>query len=251
MGRAIGEAMQGMQNAMRDLDIRNGGLASQDQTAAMASLNQAAQKVQQSLQAMMQGAQGSPGGMGLMQQLQMMAGQQMKLNAQTQGLKEGQGEGEAMRRAAEAARIAGEQDAVRKSLEQLQREARGSEDGKRILGDLDRIAQDMKEVVRNLEQNNVDPATIRQQERILSRLLDASRSMRERDFEKQRQATTGRQFDRRGPESLQLEETRSWLRQEMLRALERGYSRDYQELIRRYFEELERTEANTNAQPTR
>ncbi len=240
MGRSIGESMQAMQNAMRDLEVRNGSQAAQDQTAAMASLNEAARQVQESLRALMQGAQGSPGGMGLMQQLQMMAGQQMQLNAQTQRL--GQGESD-LRRAAEAARIAQEQDAVRKSLEQLQREAQSSEDRDRILGDLQQVANDMREVVRNLQQNDVDEQTVRRQERILSRLLDASRSMRERDYEKRREATTGRRFTRRAPDALPTDETRNWLRQEMLKALERGYSRDYQELIRRYFEELERVEA--------
>lgn len=246
MGRSIGEAMQGMQNAMRDLEVRNGAQAAQDQTGSMASINKAAQQVQQSLETMMQGAQGSPGGMGLMQQLQMMAGQQMQLNAQTQRMGEGTGDAEAMRRAAEAARIAREQDAVRKSLEQLKQEAQTDADGDRILGDLDRIADDMREVVRNLEQNNVDDQTIRQQERILSRLLDASRSMREKDFEKRREAASGRRFTRRGPDALPIDETKNWLRQEMLRALEKGYSRDYQELIRRYFEELERATAESD-----
>ncbi len=244
MGRSLGEAMQSMQQAMRDLDVRNGAQAAQDQTSAMASLNKSAQQVQQSLEAMIQGAQGSPGGMGLMQQLQMMAGQQMQLNAQTRRM--GEGGMDEMQRAAEAARIAQEQDAVRKSLEQLKREAQSGGDGDRILGDLDRIASDMRDVVRNLEQNDASDQTIRQQERILSRLLDASRSMRERDFEKRREAASGRRFTRRGPDSLPTEDTKNWLRQEMLRALERGYSRDYQELIRKYFEELERATAEPN-----
>jgi len=42
----------------------------------------------------------------------------------------------------------------------------------------------MNEVVKNLEQNNVNPETIKKQERILSRLLDASKSTRERDYER-------------------------------------------------------------------
>jgi hypothetical protein len=171
---------------------------------------------------------------GLMQQLQMMAGQQQSINLQTQSLQA----------AAEAARLAVEQDAVRKSLEQLNREAQASGEQKRMLGDLDKIAEEMREVVRNLEQNNVNSETIRRQERILSRLLDASKSMRERDFEKRRKAQTGTEIARRSPGDLDPSaiEGRNKLLEDLMKSLEHGYSKDYKELIRKYFEELQKLE---------
>ncbi|MBI3004020.1 MAG: hypothetical protein HYY49_01230 [Ignavibacteriales bacterium] len=231
MGQSIGEALSRMQNAMRNLDIRSGTSASQEQTAAMAALNKATIQLQGALQAMMQGGQG--GGMGsLLGQLQAMAGQQMSINQQTVS----------MQQAADAARLAQEQEAVRKSLGQLNKEAQASGEQKKLLGDLDKIAEDMKEVVRNLEQNNVNPETIQKQERILSRLLDASKSMRERDFEKRRKAETGTQVARRSPAELDVNtlEGKNRLREDLLKALEQGYARDYKELIRKYFEELEK-----------
>ncbi|HLF20467.1 MAG TPA: DUF4175 family protein, partial [Bacteroidota bacterium] len=233
MGQSIGEALGRMQNAMRNLDIRSGGSASQEQSAAMAALNKAAIQLQNALQSMMQGGQG--GGMGsLLSQLQALAGQQLSINQQTMS----------MQRAAEAARLAQEQEAVRKSLDQLNKEAQASGEQKKLLGDLEKIAEDMKEVVRNLEQNNVNPETIQKQERILSRLLDASKSMRERDFEKRRKAETGTQVARRSPKELDLNllEGKSRLREDLLKALEQGYSKDYRELIRKYFERLEKTQ---------
>jgi hypothetical protein len=235
MGRAIGEALSRMQNAMRALDIRNGPMAAQEQQAAMAALNRAAMQVQQAMQAMMQ-AQGAG---GLLQQLQMMAGQQMGINMQTQQL----GEQMSQARAAEAARLALEQEALRKSVEQLNREAQASAEREKILGDLERITQEMKEVVTNLEQNQVNPETIQKQERILSRLLDASRSLRERDFEKRRRAQTGNQIVRRGPAELDpsVLDTQTKLREDLLKAIEQGYVKDYQELIRKYFEELQKS----------
>lgn len=234
MGKAIGEAFQKMQSAMSSLDARNGFMASQEQGSAMGSLNKAAMEVQNSLQAMMQG--GSGGGMGgLMQQLQSMAGQQQSINLQTQQ----------MRAAAEAARLATEQEAVRKSLEQLNKEAQASGEGKRILGDLDQIAREMQEVIRNLEQSNVNPETIQKQERILSRLLDASKSMRERDYEKRRRGETGTRVTGRRPGELDPStlEGQSRIREDLLKAMEQGYSKDYQELIVRYFEELQKIQS--------
>jgi len=242
MGRSIGEAVVNMQNALRALETRNGPLASQEQGGAMAALNKAATQVQQALQQMMQGGSGGMG--SLMQQLMMMAQQQMGINMQTQRLAEGQ---LSLEQAAQAARLAQEQEAVRKSLEQLNREAEASGNRERILGDLSKIAEEMREVVRNLEQQNVNPETIRKQERILSRLLDASKSMRERDYEKRRQARTGTQIARKSPGEIDpsMLEGNSKLREELLKALEHGYAKEYQELIRKYFEQLLKLQRNS------
>jgi hypothetical protein len=230
MARAIGEAFRNMYNALSALDTRNAPSASQEQRLAMESLNKAAMAVQQSLQTMLQQSGGQGAG-SLMQQLQNLAGKQMSINARTLA-------------AEEAARLSVEQQAVQKSLERLSAEARASGKQQRILGDLERIAEEMKEVVRNLEQNDVNPETIRKQERILSRLLDASRSTRERDFEKKRRSRPGQNVGRPGPDELDPETLlgKNKLREDLLRALEHRYSRDYEDLIKKYFEELQKAE---------
>jgi hypothetical protein len=233
IGRSIGEAMAHMKSSLDALEGRNGYGASQEEGQSMSSLNKTATQLQSAMQNMMQQSGGSGMG-GLMQQLQMMAGQQQSINMQTQS----------MQQAAEAARLAVEQEAVRKSLEQLNQEAQASGEQKKMLGDLDKIAEEMKEVVQNLAQNNVNPETLRKQERILSRLLDASKSMRERDYEKKRKATTGTQVARRGPGDLDpaLLEGKNKLLEDLLKSLEHGYSKDYQELIRKYFDALQKLE---------
>ena len=232
MGKSIGEATGHMQGSLNALEGRNGFGASQEQGAAMASLNKAAQQIQTAMQNMMN--QGGQGMGGLMQQLQMAAGQQQSINMQTQS----------MQQAADAARLAVEQEAVRKSVEQLNKEAQATGEQKKMLGDLDKIAEDMKEVVQNLEQNNVNRETIQKQERILSRLLDASKSMRERDYEKKRKAQTGTEIARRSPGDLDPSalEGKNKLLDDLLKSLEHGYSKDYQELIRKYFDELQKIE---------
>lgn len=240
MGRTVGEAVGRMNNALRALEIRSGSAASQEQSQAMGALNRAATQVQSALQSMMQSGGSGGSGMGsLMQQLQMMAGQQMSLNMQTQQLG-----GMSQQQAAEASRLGKEQGGLQKSLEQLNREAQQSGDQQKLLGDLQKIADEMKEVASNLEQNNVNPETIKKQERILSRLLDASKSTRERDYEKKRKAETGTAMLRRSPNELDWNalQGKSRLQEELLKALEHGYSKDYQDLIRKYFEELEKTE---------
>jgi hypothetical protein len=239
MGRAIGDASAHMANALRDLELRNGGTASQEQDRAKASLNKAAVQTQNALQEMMQGGQGGAG--SLMQQLQQMAQQQMSINMETQ-----QVSGEM--RAQEAARLAQEQAAVQKSLEQLNAEAKQSGDSRRILGDLGKISDEMKEVVNALEQNNVDRETIRKQDQILSRMLDASKSMHERDYEQKRKSESGTPITGKRPAELdpELLNEKQRFREDLLNALQQGYSRDYQELIKKYFELLEKSEKPLN-----
>jgi hypothetical protein len=239
MGRAIGKALRGMSEATQSLTLRDKGAAVQQQEGAMGALNEAAQQMQAAMEAMREGG-GQGGGMaGLMQRLQRMAGQQQGINDGTRNMG-----GMTPEQAASLGRLAAEQGAVRKSLEQLAREATASGDLSRLLGDLNRIAGEMREVQTDLAGGSVDTETLRKQDRILSRLLDAQRSARERDFEKERKATTGVNAPRPSPGTIDLttQEGRNRLRRDLQKAMEGGYAREYEELIRRYFEVLEQYE---------
>jgi hypothetical protein len=242
MGKSIGDAMRNMSEAMKSLQERNGSAAGQQQSGAMASLNETARLVQSAMEGMMQGGGQGMGMAGFMQRLQQMSGQQQGINQGTQNL--GQ---MSQQQAAEMARLAGEQGMVRKSMEQLAKEAAASGDLKRMLGDLGNVAQEMREVQTDLAQGNVNPETLQKQERILSRLLDSQRSARERDYEKRRQSSPGQNVASPSPGQIELstQEGRNKLRRDLLKALEQGYSRDYEELIRKYFDALEQEQTTT------
>jgi hypothetical protein len=237
MGKSIGDAMRQMGEAMQSLEQRNGGRAGQQQEGAMGSLNEAAQQVQSAMNAMMQGGGQGMGMAGFMQRLRQMTAQQQGINDAT---REG---GLTPQQAAELGRLAGEQGMVRKSLEQLAREAANAGQLSKMLGDLNKIAQDMREVQTDLAQGNVNPETLKKQDRILSRLLDSQRSARERDFENRRRAESGKNSQRAGPGQIDLttQEGRNRLRQDLLKAVEEGYAKDYEVLIRKYFEALEQS----------
>ena len=114
---------------------------------------------------------------GFMQGLQRLTGQQQGINQGTQQLGR-----MTQQQAAALARLAGEQGAVRKSLEQLAREAASAGQLSRLLGDLNRIAREMREVQTDLAQGNVNPETLRKQDRILSRLLSSSKELQRTSF---------------------------------------------------------------------
>ncbi|MBI4810752.1 MAG: hypothetical protein HY800_04795, partial [Ignavibacteriales bacterium] len=195
MGKEIGNALRQMAEAIQQTESRNPGSTSQKQEQAMSSLNRAAMMMQNALGSMMRGGQGGMGMAGLMAQLQQMAGMQGSINVGTQeamSMGPGQGNQISAQQAAEYQRLAGQQGAMQKTLEQLANEAKNAGEYSRLLGDLDRIAQEMKEVETDLQQGNVNPNILQKQERILSRLLESARSMRERDYEKRRRADAGK-----------------------------------------------------------
>lgn len=238
MGRAVGKAMINMNQSIESLLNRNLSTSTQSQKEAMGNLNEAADLIQNMLQNMMQGGQGG-GMMSFMQRLQQMAQQQMNLNNLTQML--GQGK-LSMEQLSQLQRLAAEQEIMRKSLEELNREMKEAGQSSRLLGDLEDVAKKMEEVVRELKQNNISDDLIQKQERILTRLLDATRSMNERDFEKRRESRTGEQITGKPPADLKFNEDdlMSRIRQDLLKALEEGYAKDYEILIRKYFEALQK-----------
>jgi hypothetical protein len=241
MGKSLGDAMRSMAQSMQSLDQRNGSMAGTSEGDAMGSLNAGASQLQSMANAMaQQSGSGGSGMMGLFPRLQRMGGQQQSINEGTKNLG-----GMAGKDPAELGRLAAEQGMVRKSLEQLAKEAAQSGELKKLLGDLNRAAQEMREVQTDLAGGSVSGETLRRQDRILSRLLDAQRSAQERDFDKERKAAAGKDVPRVSPNAIDLttQDGRNRLRRDLERALEEGYARDYQELIKRYFEALELQES--------
>lgn len=251
MAREIGNAMSAMGESMRQMEGRNPAGSSGKQGKAMGSLNRAAMMMQGALGQMMGNSGQGMGMAGLMGMLGQMANAQGGINSGTEkamGMGQGQGEGLTSQQQAEYGRLAAQQAAVQKSLKELSNEAKNAGEFSKLLGDLDKVAQDMQEVQTDLAQGNVNPNTLHKQERILSRLLDSQRSMRERDYEKRRKAEAGKDILHASPTEIDLttQEGKNRLREEMLKVLEGKYSKDYEELIRKYFEQLQEEEKPNN-----
>ena len=238
MGKALGKTLSQMQESMNALHNKNGPFASQKQRDAMASLNEAAELMKGSMGQLMSGGQGG-GMMSLMQQLQQLGQQQMGLNQLTQMLNQGQMSQGMM---SQIQRLAQQQEMIRKSLEQLNKEAKQSGESKRLAANLDKILDEMKEVVTNLQTEKVNDDLVKQQQKILSKLLDAQKSINERDYEEERKSNTGKNHDRSSPPELILstDEGKNKLKDELMRAVKEGYKKDYEELIRKYFDALQK-----------
>jgi hypothetical protein len=222
----------------------------------MSSLNRAAMQMGSAMQSMQQnGGSGGMGMAGLMSRLGQMVGQQGSINQGTEKLMPGQGgEGGDQQQLtpaqqAAAQRLGGEQGSLQEGLKKLADEAKKSGDFSKLLGDLDKVADEMKEVQTDLTQGNVNPETMQKEDRILSRLLDSQRSTRERDFEQRRKSETGKDnIPHEAPANIDLttQEGKDKLHEEMLKILQGKYSKDYEDLIKKYFDELEQQSAGAD-----
>ena len=241
MGKSLGDAKKQMDNSVQAMKNRNGLLASNQAEEAMKSLNESAMMMKSSMESMMQGGSGQGGMMSLMQQLQQMSGQQMNLNNLTQMLQKMQQGGMSPQQQLEMQRLGQQQQLIQKSLEQLNQEAKVSGQSTKLPADLDNILKKMQEVVTDMQGEKLDDELIQKQENILSKLLDAQRSLNERDYEKERESRTGENVTRKFPSDLNFNSPNSLnkIRDELNKAVKEGYSRDYEDLIRKYYEILQ------------
>jgi hypothetical protein len=255
MAKSLGDAMQSMQDAMKQLSDRQTQSAAKSQNSAMSEMNKGAMEMQASLSAMSQSSGScsnpNPFGQGqsgqgqsaasLGERMQQLAAQQMAINQAMQQM--GSGGQMSPEQQAQLGRIAGEQGSAQKSLEELSKEQKQfGQSEKRGLGNLEKIAQEMQETVKDLQSGKITSETMKRQERILQRLLDASKSIHDRDFEKKREGRSADNINSRSPADFDLstQEGRTRAFQEMIRSIQQGYTKDYEALIRQYFESLQR-----------
>ena len=173
----------------------------------------------------------------MLKQLAEASEMQGDLNAQTESAV-GQPQPGGSQLGGSLARLSAEQLAIQKMLDDL-REKFGTQEGQ-TLGDLGRVSEDMADVARRLSRNQLDPTTTERQQQILSRMLDAQRSIRQRGFSNDREARTGTDIAHHSPGSLpqNLGEQSHPLRIRLRNALRDGYPNEAQTLIRRYFDRL-------------
>jgi hypothetical protein len=235
IGKNLGQAATNMRNSVSEMEDRNPAQAARSAEQATASLNMTALELMGAMQ-QLQASGSSTGFESYLQQLQKMAGQQQGLNDDTQMLGLGsQGSDQYTMQ-----QMAARQQQIRQSLQQLQDQMQPGDN--RQSGDLGGIAKDMDEVIKDLQNNQVLRRTIERQQRILSRLLDAQKSLRTQDYKEERQSKTGAEIVRISPDGLPANrgEHRTLLQENLEKALRDGYSKEYEDLIRRYFEELSR-----------
>lgn len=174
---------------------------------------------------------------GARQRMQQLMQRQMSLQQELQRLLERGRAGQwSTEERAHMARLAGEQRKMKELVEQIGAESQGTNE---LMGKLDDIAGAMEQIAKDLEEGRLDRDIIDRQERIFTRLLDSQRSMRERDYKKERTSTTAGAVAPLAPGT---REGRSDDREVLLRTIRRAMQEkgpaEYEDLLRLYFRAL-------------
>jgi hypothetical protein len=240
--QSLGRALANQKNAVGRYSMEDmiGGLVSSKE--ATIAINQAAASLLKGRDAMAQ-SKSSTGFQEAMQMMQGLAGDQQQLNGQAMSMMPGQGSNGSEGRltpdqAGALSRMAAEQEAIRRGLEDaMQKMGDGNQGG---LGQLGQTSEDMKKVAEDLRGGRLNQETVERQQRILSRLLDAPRSVEKRDYSRRRTSRPGVDVVRASPGALSPDLVQS--KPSLAALLARGgrdpVSPRYRALVDQYFQAI-------------
>lgn len=235
--------LQSMNSSLQSMENKYIPRVTENQHAAMTSINNLANMLTDVMQQMQQQMQNQKAGMGACKKpggknssMQQISKQQGELNKMMQQMMQ-QGPGTDPKKLAEMAKM---QEMLRMQLKEAHEQI--GKNGKGGLGDMGNIMQEMKDTEDELKNQILTERTMKRQEQILNRLLDSFKAVREKEeFEQQRESRTGDDKDRVSPDKLELEEYKNKLRQELLKSNQLEYSTDFINLIEKYFKLLEQS----------
>jgi len=239
--------------SLNHLNDRNIGFATGEQQAAMTGINNLANFLSNELENMMKQMQKSSSsssskkklckkkkpGPGEGKSMSNLSQQQRSVNQKLQEMmKLGKADPK------ELGRIAAQQELIRQMLQSAEQQLK--DEGKPGLGKLDKIKSDMELTEQELINNNLTQETLMRQQKILNRMLDATKSVRERDMEERRESQTGKEIIIKKPAELNEKKTEEKLVQELLKSKGVNYQDKMRIVIDRYFDTFQMPNGNRN-----
>lgn len=244
----VNDAIGNMNLGTASFEDKRGIEAIGYQRQAMSQLNRTTTRLMESLNELSDCENASNCDKG-MAKMESACKKQNKLNQASQGMCDNPGQGGkpsegagAAARGQEMQRLASEQGAIRKSMQELEREFGGS---RQILGRLSDIVKEMEQVEEAMLSGDVGPETLERQLKIHSRMLEATRSLQRKDFTDRRRAASATSQPVLVPPSLpaSLLDDRVKLEDRLRRFMSDSYPPQYEEQIKAYFRALLKAEA--------
>ncbi|MBI5914651.1 MAG: DUF4175 domain-containing protein [Bacteroidetes bacterium] len=250
----VGEIKGNMRKALDNLEERQKPVASEQQQRAMKNLNDLAlmlsevmQQMQMQMSSGMPGSQmcskpgGSGGKSGKEPKDKPASEGQKELNEgmkkMGEGKKEGDGKGEGPS-SKEFAQMAARQAALRKQLEQKQRELQQQGKGDK---ELQEIIDQMNKIEKNLVNKQLTNEMLKRQQDILTRLLEHERAERQRDQDNKRKSETAQDKERKMPPSLEEYIKKREAETEQFKTVNPALKPYYKNLVEEYYKSLKST----------
>ncbi|WP_394369122.1 DUF4175 family protein [Hymenobacter telluris] len=261
--REVGEMNGRMDESLDHIRQRNVGRATASQQQAMTSMNNLALMLNSALQQMQQeqresmmgqpqSGDGKPGkskkkgqkpGQG---QAGRMGKMQEQLNQQIQQLQQSGKQGRAL--SEDLAKLAAQQQMLRQALQELEKQQKGTkpgskpggQDGKGDLGGngTGELKKMMEQTETDLVNKRLTEQTVMRQRQILTRLLEAEKSARERDQDDKREAQSAQNQPPVFPPAFQQYKRQKERQTELLRTVPTTLTPYYQREVSEYFQKM-------------
>jgi len=237
INRALGKTQLAMNKSISNLEQKRVGTARSEQKKVLSGFNETAYLLLSAMSEM-QSSQSASGFEQYMEALSEMSEQQQGINQGTMQL----GQMGMMAQQQMMEQLQQQQEGLQEKLEELLGDMPGEE-----TGGMAQANEEMEDVIEDFRRKQITRETIERQERILSRMLDSQKSMKQRDFSEKRKSHTGEEFEYVGPTGLpeNMGDRNLLYIKAMESALQEGHSREYQEMMKTYFRDLQK-QSETN-----
>ncbi|MCA9727627.1 MAG: DUF4175 family protein [Candidatus Eisenbacteria bacterium] len=238
LAKSMGQVVQSLDGSTRAFEQGNRQAAMAQGHSSANSMNQTVIELLETNQKMCSasssGQCNNPMGKmrGLSAQQEQLNGESQGMAGQSQRLSPGQSEQQRLEE------LAARQEMIRRGLD----EVGGALDGRKdVLGRLDDLGKEMDELAEEMrERGTIDERILERQQKILSRLLTAQKSIRREDYDDERVARTGvNPEDRESPPPLTDELSRDeLLNRGILRGSQDPVPEEFRSLVDDYFQAL-------------
>lgn len=238
--RELNEMNKNMDASIEAIRERKRSEASVNQQLTMTSANNLAlmlDNVMQQMQENMSMSMGKGQQQGE-QQLPGLSEMQQKLNEQIRELSQSGKSGREL--SEELAKLAAEQEKIRKALEEAE-EKYGNEPGQ-----TENLRRQMERSELDLVNKNLSRQLLRRQEQIMTRMLEAEKSMRERELDSKREAKSATQYDKMLPKAFEDYMKQREKEIELLKTVPPRLVPFFKIEVGEYFDRIKQTENNTN-----
>ena len=244
--REVSKMKNAMDESIEAIKERRPDIATGKQQFAMTSINNLALLLNDALKQMQAQASSStpgsgsckkpgnnknPGNMGDLQKM---------LNQRISQLQKGGKSGKAY--SEELAKLAAQQEMLRKALKELEDKNgknKGGKDGKNGEGGMGDLAKEMEKTETDLVNKRITQETIRRQQDILTRLLEAENAARERDTDDKRESKTANQLTDKVPPSLEKYLKAKEKEVDLIKTISPSLMPYYKQEVNEYFQKIE------------
>jgi hypothetical protein len=162
--------------------------------------------------------------------------QQQQLNEQMQQMQQQGGNGRAQ--SEQLARMAAEQAALRKQLQELMDQVKGTQAGQQAGKELQELMKKMDQTEEDLVNKRLSQNTINRNKELVTRLLESEKALKEQEEEQKRKAETARQVPPRTPPALDTFVRERQRQTELLRTVPPSLSPFYRREVDQYFQKI-------------